>query len=184
MTTQKYWTITDPGKVKTSRLVAQARELFGNAYVYDEENIDKLCPAPKKDLTVSFRQSYEPDKEFLGMSYNAVKEKFPKKSFITLRQYFILAMKVFREEGKYLDDKGWTICDGSRISDGGIPLVGWGRGSRRVCVGWCGVANADPRCGLREAVLLESSISLPSDFESRVKNLEEDMEKIKKFLII
>ncbi|KKT39348.1 MAG: hypothetical protein UW28_C0036G0014, partial [Parcubacteria group bacterium GW2011_GWA2_44_13] len=33
--------------------------------------------------------------------------------------------KYFKETGKHLDISNWTLCSGSRYSDGGVPVVGW-----------------------------------------------------------
>ena len=146
----EFWTITDPHNVKTSELIKQARELF-KVYIYDEKDIDKQFPAPKKDIIVSFRKSYEPDKEHLGKSYiRCIDEGIP---VITLRQYFILAMKVFKEEGKHLDTIGWTI-GAPRAVDGDVPNMYWDPSYDTVFVYYRGVDRYDSSGGVRQQFYL------------------------------
>ncbi|KKT39089.1 MAG: hypothetical protein UW28_C0040G0008, partial [Parcubacteria group bacterium GW2011_GWA2_44_13] len=47
--------------------------------------------------------------------------------------------KYFKETGKHLDISNWTLCSGSRYSDGGVPCVRWDSHYSEM-----GVDGADP----------------------------------------
>jgi hypothetical protein len=92
----------------------------------------------------------EPDKDYLGKS--AIVADPEQKIGVTLLERFVHGTVHFIETKQHLDEKGWTLCTGSRDADGGVPSVCWGSGCRRVRVSWCGVRSADSGFGLRQAV--------------------------------
>lgn len=98
-------TITDgPGK-KTSELVEECKKLFKVWSTYSYEELDKFCPEPKETITKVYKESIEPD--CLNMSYNDAMEKGI--HFMSARERIILELQYFKETGKGLDIKGWTI---------------------------------------------------------------------------
>lgn len=174
-----HWTITDKKDVKTSEILAKVRELFP-VYVYDEKDLDKQFPAPKKDLTLNFKKSYEADPEHKNKSYDdfmAEKDR----TFMNIRQYLLLCIKVWKEEKKHLDVVGWTRLS-SLWSDGYLVYGYWYDAYAELYLFDGSRAHRNPDDGPRSAVSLDPQSSNP--LEIRVKSLEEDMEKIKKFLII
>lgn len=101
--------------------------------------------------------------------------------------YFI--QEYFKEYGKYPDDNySWTT---SRSSDGGLVYVGGAdAGGVRVDDGGPGVSRSSLgvrfSCSEQDSGAKSEQDEASSDgtLESRIKSLESDMEKIKKFLII
>lgn len=148
-----YWTTTDPANTPTSELIKQARELFENVYIYDEENIDTQFPAPEKDITISFLKSYEPDAVHLGKSYDDfIAEK--DKTYMTMRQYLILAMYVWKTEQKHLDEKGWTRTS-SLWYDGRLVSGSWFPGDSELDCSGGRRDDRDADGGPREVRILE-----------------------------
>ncbi len=56
---------------------------------------------------------------------------------ITLLERLIYELLYFSETGGHLDITNWTICSGSRYSDGNVPYVNWDGKSREFFVAWC-----------------------------------------------
>ena len=129
MTNNNYITITDDGTLKTSELLENAKKLFDVYSFYSNEELDKFCPKPEKPTTRTFLKQVNPDEATLGKSYNeAVNEHS-----MNLRERILMEIAYFKETGKHLDEKGWTITS-PRDSDGYVPRVCWGFGGRGVCV--------------------------------------------------
>jgi hypothetical protein len=59
---------------------------------------------------------------------------------LTLKERMLLELAYFDETGKHLDIDNWTLCAGSRHSDGRVPFVRWDDG--KLNVDW---ASADSR---------------------------------------
>lgn len=96
------------------------------------------------------RDEPEPDKQYLGKS---AREADPDKMIgVTLLERLVHGAIHFLETKKHLDEKGATLCSGSRLLDGGVPGVYCLSGGREVCVYWYDVRDAGPRGGLRPAV--------------------------------
>lgn len=116
---KKSWaTITDTPDKKTSELIDECKALFPVWSYYSNDDLDKLCPAPKKEITKVFKESIEPD--CLGMSYNDAIEKGIK--FMSARERIILELQYFKATGKGLDIKGWTITS-TLDADGGAMCM-------------------------------------------------------------
>lgn len=115
-------TIIDKSTEKTSEILAKARSLF-SVSCYDEEGLDIQFLAPEEDLTVLFLDSIESDPKHKGKSYNDfIVEK--DRSYMTMRQYLLMFIKVYQESGKCLDRKGWTRT-ASLWSDGSLVYGHW-----------------------------------------------------------
>lgn len=181
--TNKFWTITDNKNMKTSELIEEAKKLFKNVYIYDEKDIDKQFPPPKETYTVKFRASIEPDKEHLAKSYNDFMAEKDKK-WMTMRQYLILAMQVYKQTGEYLDVEGWTRTS-DLWSDGGLVCGDWRDADSWLCLSGGSRDRRSSGRGPRESVLLEPSPlypSEPSGLHERVQKLEEFRNKIEKII--
>jgi hypothetical protein len=71
-------------------------------------------------------------------------------SGITLLERMILKLKYFTETGKHLDISNWTLCSGSRYSDGHVPIVFCG--FSQFMVGWCSAEFSGESLRSREVV--------------------------------
>jgi RimJ/RimL family protein N-acetyltransferase len=104
----------------------------------------------KESYVICVCDEPEPDKEYLGKS---AADADPNCVIgVTLLERLVHGLVHFIETKRHLDEKGWTLCTGSRSADGGIPCVYWGSGYRWVCVGRFDVRSADSGSGLRQAV--------------------------------
>lgn len=77
----------------------------------------------KSSYAVWFRDRKEADEELKNLSANQLAEK--KIPGITLLERLLYELKYWDETGEHLDVSSWTLCTGSRDSDGPVPLVGW-----------------------------------------------------------
>lgn len=96
------------------------------------------------------RDEAEPDKQYLGKS---TEDADPDKTIgVTLLERLVHGVIHFLETKKHLDEKGVTLCTGSRCSGGSVPDVRWCPDDRGVYVYWFSVGCTYPRGGLRSAV--------------------------------
>src|SRR3990167_5339132 len=125
-------------KKKTSEILAGMKKLFDVYSHYDDAKLDEDFPPPKTITPREFLYSVAPDPEPLGQS---TEEADPNQTGITLRERLLMEILYFKETGNHLDIKGWTICSGSRGSDGGVPDVYWGSAYQRGNVYWDAADN-------------------------------------------
>ena len=78
-----------------------------------------------------FRTCVEADEETKNRSVNDI----ARLRGITLLERLIMELKYFSETGEHLDIESWTLCSGSRFSDGSVPCVFYAppSGSVGVC---------------------------------------------------
>jgi len=119
---------------------------------WTDDDLDKIVQSERtaKDGTyaVWFRDVVEADEELKNLSANDLKEKgIPG---ITLEERLLMELKYFKETGNHLDIKSWTLCSGSRCSDGRVPGVSWYSG--RLGVDWCRPGGAGGSLRSRRAV--------------------------------
>ncbi len=154
---------------KTSEIFAEMKALFSVWSYYNDAQLDKDFPPPKKITTREFLYSIEPDPATLGKS---AKEGDPQQTGITLRERMLMEIQYFKKTGNHLDIKGWTICSGSRRSDGYVPFMCFYPFTGKVRVDWYYVDYSLPGGGLRQAVLPSSTFnSNPSyDLENAITN--------------
>jgi hypothetical protein len=113
-------------------LFNECKKLFP-IWIYDEEELDKIKSDRSGDYTVYFRDRIEADKELKDMSADDLKEKGI--VGITLEERLAMEIDYFKRTGKHLDIDNWTLCSGSRGSDGHVPGVDFIGGE--VNVDWC-----------------------------------------------
>ena len=95
---------------------------------YTSESLDKIIShedrsAVDGSYAVWVRDRVEADEENKNRSANdLVKAKF---SGITLTERLVYELKFHDETAKHLDISTWTLCSGSRYSDGDVPNVCW-----------------------------------------------------------
>jgi hypothetical protein len=135
------------------RLYDKCAELFP-CWKWTDEDLDKIVQSERtaKDgaYAVWFRDGVEADEDLKNLSANDLeKRKIPG---ITLEERLLMELKYFKETGSHLDIENWTLCSGSRYSDGGVPGVGWGPVGRRLGVDWCHPGSSNPGLRSRRAV--------------------------------
>lgn len=172
--------ITETNK-KTSEILTEMKTLFKVWSYYDDAELDEQFPPPKKITTREFLYSVEPDPETLGKS---VKEADPEmKLGCTLRERLLMEILYFKETDSHLDIKGWTICSGSRSSDGDVPRVCFGPDAGEVRVRGSRVGFAYPEGGLRQAVLSSNSFSsFPLDLQKAIDYCKEHGYTVRKIM--
>jgi len=139
---EKYIIINDDGKKKTSEIIAELRKLFP-VWVYNESEVDKEFPPPKKFTSRKFLLVQEADEDLKNKSANDLKREGI--AGITLRGRLLYELEYSKKTGQHLDIDNITLCAGSRYSDGGVPGVGWCSGG--LGVDWC--YPGDSRAALR-----------------------------------
>ncbi len=164
---------------KTSELIQECRDKFTVWCYLKDKELDKQFPPPKKLTTRYFKKVVEADEELKNLSADDLKEKGIEG--ITLRERLLLELQYVAETGKHLDLTNWTLCSGSRYSDGVVPDVSWGGG--KLNVNWNNSSNRNDYLRSRAVSLKPSSFN-PSDLEIRVKNLEEFEKKVRAMLVV
>ena len=129
--------IINERKLKTSQILAECKKKFVVWSSWSDKELDEQFPIPKKLTTREFRDNVEADEEFKNLSVNELKEKYPDKEFITLRERLIMELEYFKKTGKHLDIENMTLCAGSRRTDGFVPFVYWVPDYRKLEVIWC-----------------------------------------------
>ncbi|MFH1048874.1 MAG: hypothetical protein V1732_04390 [Patescibacteria group bacterium] len=128
---ERYITIVDDGKEKTSEIIAKMRKLF-SVWVYNEEKIDKQFPTPEKPISRKFLLTQEADIDLKNKSANDLEKEGI--AGITLRERLIYELEYFKRTGQHLDVKNITLCAGLRYTDGDVPGIRWLSDLLRV--GW------------------------------------------------
>ena len=118
---------------------ACAREFPCFRYVDD---LDAGAPVNDRTPTESYaiwvRDRVEADEENANLSAEDLNVKRIKCQ--TIMERMLHELKYFSETGEHLDVTNWTLCSGSRCSDGSVPGAGWSSGGREFRVG-----GYDPR---------------------------------------
>lgn len=101
-------------------------DLDGNVTKNDRINTDSYA--------IWVRDRVEADEENKNLSADDCTAKGIKGE--TLLERLLHELIYFTETGKHLDIKNWTLCSGSRHSDGGVPGVDWSSGGAVLRVCW------------------------------------------------
>lgn len=146
------WTIPVVQGVTCNKLVAALRKLGVNVYTYVDD-LDKGVPTndrspDKKSYLVSFRRNVEADPDNKNRSANDLAKVGH--MGITLLERLLLELGYFLATGKHLDVSNWTLCSGSRRSNGSVPYVNFRDG--KVYVLWCHPGAADDNVRSRSVV--------------------------------
>lgn len=111
----------------TMNAVVKAMKKRFNVYLYTEDldsSVTKNDRNPQDgNYLVLFSRNIEADKEFKNMSANDLAKKGH--NGITLLERLLLEVLYYSETKEHLDINNWTLCSGSRDSDGLVPYVGW-----------------------------------------------------------
>ena len=126
-----------------NRMIVVANELFtasnGKPYMFIIEAMKKHFPVciyaddldkvivkndrqpDKMSYAVCFRDRVEADEELKNLSADDLAKR--NIQGITCLERLLYELKYFAETGKNLDIDNWTLCSGSRVSDGDVPSV-------------------------------------------------------------
>ena len=144
------FTIVEQPNLKTSEILNMCKKLFKAYSSYNDKQLDEDYPAPKEATVRYFRANIEADEEHANKSAKQLeKENIPG---ITLRERLLLELQYFCVTGGHLDIKNYTLCSGSRFSDGGVPLVHWSSASGKLGVHWGSVEHYGGPFRAREVV--------------------------------
>ena len=169
------WTFTESGliiperRVGFDRLVVVGDPTLTNNHAYDaceasfrswryanDLNIavpsdkDERHPTKNGVYAVWFRDRPEADEELKDLSADMIMEQ--KLKTITLLERELFELVYFMETGDHLDEQNWTLCSGSRDSDGDVPSALWCGDEFKVC--WLYRGDRYPLLRSREAVSL------------------------------
>ena len=162
-------TITDNPKIKTSELMDTLRKQVEVYSYWNNAELDKNFLPPKETTTRTFAATPEPDKETLGKSYDQL---FPAAQGMTFREYILAQMQYFKETGKYLDEKGWTVFSDERLPSGGVASGYWDPNGREIKFYWGNSDFVSPLLGARLAISPSSSNLVPSAADTLEKRIE------------
>ncbi len=104
-----------------------------------------------QNYAIWVRDRQEADTENKSISADRLKEGGG--THITLVERMLYEMKYFLETGEHMDtNETYTMCAGSRNSDGDVPYVYWNRGYDEMYVRWYGRDRSDSRMRARSVV--------------------------------
>jgi len=119
------------------RLFDKCKELFPSVK-YTDRNLDEIIESDRtsKDghYAIWIRDRVEADGENKNLSADDLKKRGSAE--ITFEERTLYELKFFKETSDHPDKKNWTLCPGSRYSDGVVPLARWRVG--RFEVDWSG----------------------------------------------
>lgn len=132
-------------------LYDKCAELF-KIWKWTDKNLEEIVVSDRTEkngpYTILVRDRVEADEELSNLSANQIKKQdIPG---ITLEERLIYELKYFKETGKHLDIQNWTLCAGSRFSDGRVPSVNWNPNYGKVNVNWYNLGNANDNLRSRE----------------------------------
>ncbi len=133
-----------------NRIFLAMQKLFP-AWRYTED-LDQISSVRKADhdYAVWVRDRVEADEEYANKSARDLEHE--KVNGITLEERMFFEIIFFRETGKHLDEKNWTLCAGSRGPGGGVPRVYWNPAYGYVYMGWTIPEHRDPGIHARAVV--------------------------------
>ncbi|MFH1668246.1 MAG: hypothetical protein ABH884_04485 [Candidatus Komeilibacteria bacterium] len=126
-----------PKGLKFSQVIKALRRRF-KVSLYredlDKDVIDNIR-STSQSYAILIRDRVEADEELKNLSADQLKVQ--EQDIITLMERLILELKYYDETGEHLDIQNWTLCAGSRSSDGGVPRVDWHSGGAYFRVVLC-----------------------------------------------
>ena len=117
-------------------------------YDNDLNTVRDIVVRPQGPYAVWVRDVVEADDDMQNKSANDIAEAGT--NTLTLKERLVLELAYFDETGKHLDISNWTLCAGSRNSDGNVPYVHWI--VYKLYVDWTYVADCSPGLRARVAV--------------------------------
>ncbi len=151
-----YWHIPVVSEVTCNKVVETLRRLGVNVWTCFED-LDQSIPTNDRvpgdgPYVVSVRRRVEADEENENLSANDL--RIQNVTGTTLLERLLLELAYYLTTGQHLDIDCWTLCSGSRDSDGSVPGVYWLPGYRKVYVDWRSPNDRSNALRARTAVLL------------------------------
>ena len=143
-------TITDTGKLSTSKLMANLKKTFDVYSYWDDKELDDNFPKPKKSTTRSFAIEQE-SSDFKGNSWDQMRLSERKDDMMTFREYILFFEAYHKETGKYPDEEGWTVFRDS-LRGGAVANGYWHPNDRGVWFDWRRSDDVGPNIGARLAI--------------------------------
>lgn len=103
-----------------------------------------------RSYAIRLRDRIEADEELKSLSLSDLQAQGI--AGITLPERLLLELWYHWKTGSHLDSSSWTMCSGSRYSDGSAPSVRWRSGCREFRVGWCLLSGRDDHLRARAVV--------------------------------
>lgn len=155
-----YIKITDDNSILTSELYKRIKDKFGAWSYWNEEELDKHFPVPKKTTTRYFPEQAE-SSDRKGESWNQMKDVH--KDMMTLREYILFFIVYHEKTGDYPDKNGFTLFQ-DRLPSGGVASGDWDPDPdfRGVRFGWGWPGSSYSSVGARLAMSPEPSNLVPS----------------------
>lgn len=149
------WFVCTPENFSTERAYSGGKQLY-DKWKWTDKALDDILDlsfgrdSQKEPYIVRFHPNWEADETLKNLSADAITEKQINTS--ALKERLLLGDFLYWKHKKHLDVKNWTLCSGSRFSDGFVPRVDWLPNYRRVIVYWHSSVNAPPYLRAREVV--------------------------------
>jgi len=119
--------------ITPQRLFNKCKDLF-SSWKYTDKSLDEIIKSDRTaqngHYAIWVRDRVEADEENKNRSANYLKERGTTE--VTLEERMLYELKFFKETGGHLDEVNWTLCAGSRYSDGCVPYAFWNDGEFRV----------------------------------------------------
>lgn len=147
-----------------------AKSRFG-AWKYASDSLDKAVPTNERhpmsgSYAILVRDRVEADEENANLSANDIAARGTMNTETVLERIFHELFHHWKT-GKHLDEKNWTLCSGSRNSDGNVPNANWN--DDKFNVNWYNPTNRNPNLRPRS---LQSFTCLVEDLLYTVPNLK------------
>ncbi len=108
------------------RLFDKCKELFPS-WKYTDKDLDGIVKSDRTSqnghYAIWVRDRVEAGEENKNLSADFLKERGTTE--ITFEERALYELKFFKETGKHLDVKNWTLCAGSRHTDGDVLSAHW-----------------------------------------------------------
>jgi hypothetical protein len=138
---EKHFGLIIPGNLTMNEIAMAMRKKFkerGQEVSIDAENlntvVNKNDRPTDKSYAILFKNNIEADEDLKGLSADDLEKKGIKG--ITLKERLLMEILYFDKTGEHLDSDNYTLCSGSRDSDGDVPRVDWSSKDSKLCVRW------------------------------------------------
>ena len=144
-------------KGMTPNKVIEAMRKKFDCHLYADD-LDQAVPKndrePKGHYAIWIRERVEADEELKNLSANQLEEKGI--AGITLLERLLGELFHFWKTGNHLYIENWTLCSGSRHSDGCVPYVYWDPCKRELRVYGCDSGYVERNGLLRSRAVVSS----------------------------
>lgn len=136
-----------PVQLTKSAVIAKARDLFPTRFAYS--NLSKAIPenarsTKQQPYGIWVADAPEPS-HFLGQSVLVSDPN--KKIGTTFFEQTLIEIEYFLRTGEHMNQKGMTLCSGSRFDDDGVPGVRFNEEGYSLC--WIALAQTHSLAGIR-----------------------------------